>query len=131
MKSIKPGRGPSAMGALGSVFVAFFGIVWTVAATNMGAPIFFTLFGIIFVLMAAVQGFYNYNNATNKNRMSEYDITDEHEEPDPLQARFNRADHTESTDEIIINDAKFCPYCGAELNETYRFCPECGKRIKE
>ncbi len=94
-------------------------------------PLFFTLFGIIFVLIAAVQQFYNYNNAPNKNRMSEYDITDEYEEPDPLQARFNRNDSSDSIDEIVVDDANFCPYCGAELNEAYRYCPKCGKKIRD
>lgn len=41
MKSIKPGRGPSAMGAAGSIIAAVFGLIWTGAAVSMGAPIFF------------------------------------------------------------------------------------------
>ena len=45
MKHIKPGRGPSAMGALGSVIAVVFGIFWTVSAASMGAPISFSIFG--------------------------------------------------------------------------------------
>ena len=55
MKSIKPGRGPSAMGAFGSVIVGIFGVIWTIGAANMGAPPFFVLFGVVFILMAIVQ----------------------------------------------------------------------------
>ena len=40
MKSIKPGRGPSAMGAMGSIIAVIFGIFWTIAAASMGAPFF-------------------------------------------------------------------------------------------
>lgn len=34
MKSIKPGRGPSAMGALGSIICVVFGIFWTIMASS-------------------------------------------------------------------------------------------------
>lgn len=46
MKSIKPGRGPSMMGAFGSAAVTVFGILWTIMAMSMGAPIFFACFGM-------------------------------------------------------------------------------------
>ena len=35
MKHVKPGRGPSAMGAMGAIFTALFGVIWTVAAASM------------------------------------------------------------------------------------------------
>lgn len=38
VKSIKPGRGPSAMSAIGSVFAVVFGIFWTIMSAKMGAP---------------------------------------------------------------------------------------------
>ncbi|WP_240927457.1 hypothetical protein [Paenibacillus thiaminolyticus] len=60
MKSIKPGRGPSAMEAIGSIAVGIFGVIWTFAAANMGAPIFFVLFGIVFVGLAVIQGIYHF-----------------------------------------------------------------------
>lgn len=129
MKSIKPGRGPSAMGAVGSVFVAVFGMIWTGFAASMGAPIFFVLFGIVFVILAGVQGYYHYTNATGRNRMSEYDITEDYEEPDPLQEHFHGSD-SPGTEESGHPGAKFCPYCGRGLSQDYRFCPECGKQIR-
>ena len=51
MKSIKPGRGPSMMGGIGAVAVVICGIIWTLAAVSMGAPIFFPLFGLVFIGM--------------------------------------------------------------------------------
>ena len=37
MKSIKPGRGPSGLSFIGSVFGIIFGIFWTIMAASMGA----------------------------------------------------------------------------------------------
>ena len=37
MKSVKPGRGPSGLGFIGSVFGIIFGIFWTIMAASMGA----------------------------------------------------------------------------------------------
>ena len=56
MKSIKPGRGPSAMGAMGSVVAIIFGIFWTIMAASMGAPLFFPIFGVIFILIGWPKG---------------------------------------------------------------------------
>ena len=60
MKSVKPGRGPSAMGAVGSVIVVIFGIFWTITAASMGAPFFFPLFGVLFVILGIVQAVYHF-----------------------------------------------------------------------
>ena len=87
MKSIKPGRGPSAMGGIGSAAAALFGVFWTLAAASMGAPVFFVLFGIVFILLGVVQAIYHFRNATGENRYSEFDIVDSDEEPDPLDPR--------------------------------------------
>ena len=35
MKSIKPGRGPSMMGAIVGIAIAVFGILWTIGAADM------------------------------------------------------------------------------------------------
>ena len=88
MKSVKPGRGPSAMGAVGSLFAAVFGVIWTIAAASMGAPVFFCLFGVVFVILGIVQAIYNFKNATGENRYSAFDIVDSAEEPDPLDRHF-------------------------------------------
>ena len=76
MKHIKPGRGPSAMGALGSVIAVVFGIFWTVSAASMGAPISFSIFGVLFVIVGIVQAVYNFKNAAGKKRYSAFDIVD-------------------------------------------------------
>ena len=44
-----------AMGAMGSIIAVIFGIFWTIAAASMGAPFFFPLFGVLFIIMGIVQ----------------------------------------------------------------------------
>ena len=85
MKSIKPGRGPSAMGAMGSIIAVIFGIFWTIAAAH-GRALLFPLFGVLFIIMGIVQAVYNFKNATGEHRFSEFDIVDGAEEPDPAGA---------------------------------------------
>lgn len=139
MKSVKPGRGPSAMGAIGGVLTAVFGVFWIIFAVNIGAPGIFPLFGVIFIIAALVNAVYNFKNASGANRMSVYDITDETEEPDPLQERFHRkagnAGGTVNNPDISETSqggkdtVNFCPFCRCELKENFRFCPKCGSDI--
>ena len=135
MKSIKPGRGPSMMNGLGSVFVGILGVIWTIGAASMGAPAFFSLFGIVFVGIAIVQAVYNFNNATSKDRFSEFDIVDETEESDPLQKLVHKKSDTDSMPKkgtsLDSQDSAFCPYCGAKLGEGFQFCSKCGNKIPE
>ncbi|UNK17018.1 zinc ribbon domain-containing protein [Paenibacillus sp. N3/727] len=131
MKSIKPGRGPSAMGAIGSVAVGIFGIFWTIGAASMGAPTFFVFFGIIFVGLAIIQGIFHFKNATGTNRMSLLDITDSNEEPDPLDNYINKS---KKIDNQILeeSDVNYCPYCGHKVfGDSYKYCSKCGKEIRD
>lgn len=127
MKSIKRGRGPSAMNAAGAAFAVIFGIIWVFGAISMGAPAFFPLFGLCFIGIAVFQIVYNYRNATGKNRYSEYDIVDETEETDPFQERFGNAG--KRTDGETKERGSFCPYCGAAVEHEHRFCKQCGREL--
>jgi hypothetical protein len=91
MHSIKPGRGPSAMGVVMGVVVVLFGIFWTVTAFQIPREspfpiigVVFPLFGILFVICAVMGVLYNFRNATGRNRFSAFDITSPREESDPL-----------------------------------------------
>jgi uncharacterized membrane protein len=124
MKSIKPGRGPSMQGFIGSIATILFGIFWTFMTFSITkeSPIagtqLFPFFGLIVIGIGIFQAVYHYKNATGKERMSIVDIVEENEEKDPLNARF--AHHEEG---------KFCPYCGTNVQTDFRFCPSCGKAL--
>lgn len=125
MKSIKPGRGPSMMGGIIGVFMIGFGIVWTALASQAGGA--FVLFGVFWTCIAIVTTIYNFKNATNKNRYSQFDIVNETEEPDPLNVRFGNSNIQQENVDTIEN--RFCPYCGNKVADRYRFCNQCGKEL--
>jgi len=152
MRSIKPGRGPSAMGAAGSVFAIIFGFIWTVIAFNItkDAPfplvsVVFPLFGIAFIGMGIVQAVYHFKNATSRNRMSLLDIVDEKEEPDPLNLRFGSGGSMSGMMDPDVDsvqngnrsqgqrtrkyEGNYCPFCGSKVEADFVFCPGCGKEI--
>lgn len=115
---------------IGSVFAIVFGIFWTIMAARMGAPAFFPIFGVIFIIMGIVQAAYNYRNATGKNRYSSFDITDEGEEPDPLEQRFGGTEYRDDTaQKSSFISSSFCPYCGKGVDGGFEYCPKCGKRL--
>ena len=146
MKSIKPGRGPSMMGGFGALASVAFGVIWTLAAINMGAPVFFPLFGLVFIALGVGQAIYNFRNAKGKNRYSAFDIVDSDEEDDPLNRRYG-ARHEDAADSsapsdgspchcacvncgaLLTHDQHFCPYCGAPAEEGFAFCRRCGKKL--
>lgn len=133
------------MGVVGSIAVGIFGLFWIFMVVSMEAPIFFVLFGIIFVGVAIVQAIFHFSNATSKNRMSIFDITEGDEEPDPMdrfisKAEFEEVSHqhrntyqeTHSHQAQAEGDLNFCPYCGYKIeNNLYMFCAKCGKELKK
>lgn len=125
MKSVKPGRGPSFMSGIIGIFVALFGVAWTILAVSGGAG-FMGIFGIIFVAIAVIQVVYNFKNATSENRYSEFDITDDGEETDPWNERFG-AKKEEKQEKS--QGSGYCPYCGARADEDYSYCRSCGKKL--
>ncbi len=144
MKSIKPGRGPSGMGFIGSIIAVVFGILWIIGASSIAPPAnqfssfgfdsgpmdtafsIFPLFGLLFVAAAIAGAVYNYKNYKNKERYSIIDIVDSSEEGDPLNKQAG--DRAESTAER--NPAgSFCTECGHKLDGDFAFCPGCGKDL--
>lgn len=120
MKQVKPGRIPSLMEFIGSVVGIVFGIIWTVAAAAIGAPVVFPIFGVVFVLAAIGMAVYHYNNAFGSKRISEYDIVDPSEEGSPDISLGRRT---------LSEQSNFCPYCGTSLDASFSFCPKCGKKV--
>lgn len=135
MYSVKPGRGPSFMGAIGGIIGALFGVIWTVGAMSIGAPPFFALFGVLFVGMAIVSAVYNFYNATSRNRMSTFDVTTNAEESDPIADALGYRDASRQSPQggSSLGPRQFpgdhCPFCGAKAGPDFDFCPKCGKDI--
>ena len=119
------------MGAMGSVVAIIFGIFWTIMAASMGAPVFFPIFGVIFILLGVVQAVYHFKNATGKERFSEFDIVDSQEEPDPLERRFGQEQEPweEPPQREDAAQAAYCPYCGAKAEPGFVNCAKCGRKL--
>lgn len=115
------------MGALGSVIGVVFGVIWTGAAASMGAPPFFLAFGVLFIVVGIAQALYHYRNATGENRFSEFDITEDGEEPDPLDRRVQEPPEREAPE----GADRFCPYCGARAGAGFSYCARCGRELPE
>ena len=126
MKSIKPGRGPSMMGGVVGIFMIFFGIIWTVLASQASG--LFALFGIGWTCIAVVMTVHNFKNATGKNRYSSFDIVDAAEEPDPLNERFGQPAEQDAHP-TANGENKFCPYCGTAVEDDFAYCNNCGKKL--
>ena len=114
------------MGGVMGIAGALFGVFWTVMAIAGGAW-FMAPFGLIFIGVAVFQAIYNFKNATGKNRYSEYDITDENEEPDPWNERFGGNNTNSNTGTSAMS--RFCPYCGTKVESDFEFCNQCGKKL--
>jgi hypothetical protein len=121
MKQVKPGRIPSLMEFVSSIIAIIGGIVWTVAAVTMEAPVVFPLFGIVFVLAGIGMAVYHYINAFGHKRISEYDIVDPSEEGSPDISLGGKT---------LSGNPNYCPYCGRPLEASFLFCPKCGKKLK-
>lgn len=128
MKSVKPGRGPSFMGGISSLFGVVFGVIWTIGAASIGAPAFFWLFGVVFVCMGIGNAIYQFKNATGEQHYSEYDIVDSGEEPDPWNEHFG-GDRAPDADIPNSGSFAYCPYCGARLGQDFAFCGKCGREV--
>lgn len=130
MKSIKRGRGPSMQNGVGYIIAAVFGVLWTILSASMmqgaaadfggfgAAGTIFPLLGVVFTVGAIAGAVYHFRNATAKNRYSELDITEEGEEPDPLQEKYGEK-----------LEKHYCPACGAKVGKDDAYCAKCGKKL--
>lgn len=134
MKSVKPGRGPSQLSAVGSIGAALFGVFWCILAGAMGAW-FMIPFGLIFIGISVYSAIYNHRNATSEDRYSLMDIVDSDEESDPLNEKYGRQKNTaqavRNTTGTPGTSVSYCPYCGAKVEGDFDFCPKCGKKLPD
>jgi hypothetical protein len=126
--SVKLGRGVSVASAIAGLFVAAFGVLWTILAIVITADapfpavkIIFPLFGVMFVVIAISGVVYNAYNATATNRLSNLDI----ESNDNARAVASSA--------TVLKDeprGKFCTSCGTNLRDADKFCSQCGAPVR-
>ena len=126
MRSIKPGRGPSILSGIVGIFMIFIGIAWTALAAQASG--FFAIFGVMWTAGVVAITIYNFKNATGKNRHSAFDITENGEEPDPLNERFGDCNGTDPTPSHS-SENRFCPYCGTPVKGDFEFCNKCGRKL--
>lgn len=127
MKSLKPGRKPSQINAVGSIIVAVFGVLWCIMAGVMG--IWFVLpFGLFFIGFSIYNAFYHIHNAMSEaeDRDSIVDIVDSETKQDIHKSATNESIKMRSECRKI-----FCPYCGNSVDDTFLFCPKCGKVLHD
>jgi hypothetical protein len=67
--SLPTGGGGGAI--VGSVFMVIFGVIWTCLAASAGAPFFFPLFGVVFIIAAIVGGVSAATKASDYSRAEE------------------------------------------------------------
>ena len=137
MKSIKRGRASSmTSGIVGIVMsMVFFGMAMQVS-DGFGEFAFMPIIMGLIVLGASIAEIIG---ATRKNRFSEYDITDDGEEPDPLnqyyggqaQSTQNWQSPTSAPTQSGTAAQSYCPYCGTRVEQGFAYCPYCGKRLPE
>ena len=138
MKSIKRGRASSmTSGIVGIVMsILFFGMGAEVSDGFGGFAAFMPIIMGLIVLGVSIAEIIG---ATRKNRFSEYDITDEGEEPDPLnqyyggqaQSTRNWQSPTSAPAQPGTAAQSYCPYCGTHIEQGYAYCPSCGKKLPE
>ncbi len=137
MKSIKRGRASSlTSGIVGiAMSIAFFGIA-TQVSSDFGEFAFVPMIMGLIVLGLSIGEIIG---ATRKNRFSEYDITDDGEEPDPLNQYYggqeqptqNWQSPTSAPVQSGTVAQSYCPYCGTCVEQGFAYCPSCGKRLPE
>lgn len=98
----------------GGVFMLLFGLVWTSEASSIGAPPFFSLFGILFMAFAV----WMIVSALRPGKKTPPAGADPAKPP----AAPDLDEHHEYSG--------YCPYCGSPVEKGHGFCSVCGKRLR-
>ncbi len=157
--SVKEGRGLSLAGAMGSVVMIGFGILWTIltyvitgaaqssaqSMNNFGSfpgsggasqvtsivHTVFPLFGILFILAGIGKLIWDVYNTTAKNRMSLVDVTTGNEEPDPISKWVHAGDDTSAVQAPPVAAAPAASSISASGSVAADSEAELGRRLAE
>ncbi|GMV90398.1 MAG: hypothetical protein AMXMBFR82_01760 [Candidatus Hydrogenedentota bacterium] len=105
------------------LMVVGFALFWTTSARAMGAPVIFTLFGIVFTMMA-ISGFVAVVIAFVKGGAPGAVV---HDEPEPVEL------YRPEPEAIAMHSPepqyRSCTYCGTRVDGSAHRCPNCGAGI--
>ena len=113
MKNRKPDTGALIVGIATSIFVVFFGIIWTVVAAQAGW--FMAIFGIFFVGFAVARLVLTLRHASGNKGASQDN------------SETNRYAKSQTPKDTPF----YCPSCGAKVGADFVYCGECGRKLPE
>jgi len=139
MYSIKPGRTRSLFGAFAGVIFVIVLFVMMSGMGAAGAPRGMLLVPGLMALLVVVGVGIQIYNAFAADRASEYDITTQGEEFDPLdpasrrrrilRTRGRSARTADSPTDLSGIPPAFCTKCGKRLSDDDNFCGHCGMAV--
>lgn len=105
---------PPLIGVLVSLFAVGFAVFWTYTAYKSGAPIFFCLFGVLFIVIGGVSAVQNIKRILSgkDSRDTDFDVYEEFE-----NERRNS------------QNSIYCPYCGNRVENDFEYCNICGRKL--
>ena len=119
-------------------FAIMFCIFWIYMAIRAGAPWFFVLFGIAFLVLLIFTIVRNHSgkssNSSDFSDESDDDFGEDME--DDTEENFDENEHEswedvqEHPDSTASGEKRYCPSCGAEVAPGNRFCENCGQKLK-
>jgi hypothetical protein len=97
--SVKQGRGPSFLGGIAGIFMTVIALFIAISFSRTSkhfdsdffgpGPRLFNYIPILFVFIGIVVTIYNFYNVFARNRLSQIDIMDQNQEPDPFNSMFS------------------------------------------
>ena len=107
---------------IASAISVLFMLYWNYAAIKGGAPFIFPVVGV-FGLYTTTKSFITTFKAYRQRKLNQdyYDYAD---------YRNNNYDGYNTADYPVMQDSRYCPYCGAEVARDFEYCPKCGRKLR-
>ena len=126
MRNHKPEKGPIIVQMLARICMLVFAIFWTVTAAAISAGNgFFAVFGLLFIVIAAVRIVLIYRHATGKDQKDPSSFHTAEQQPFERFDLGEQAKNRQNTDKPL----SYCPSCGAKVEKEDRYCGDCGRKL--